>query len=365
MPIFDQGYQHWSGHLSGHAWRWLAITRQGVRTGWKNKWVRRALFTAWVPAILLIVMICVWGLVERKSESISIFASGLSQMFGVEVLTNPKQHRVEMWTIFFDLFMGAESWFSMILVFLVGPRLISQDLRFNALPLYFSRPLRRIDYFAGKLGVIATFIGMVTIVPALIAYAFGLLFSLDITIIRDTFPILLAALGYGAVIALSAGTLILALSSLSRNSRYIPLLWFALWFVSGFVSWTLEKVQDSELRGAAYARTFANQSRAGFQSYAEMMSSFDVEKIVAGKRDWRPLVSYRDNLTRIGSQLLGTDAAWDALIPHLPPTGRDMFRASITSPQYPWTWSAGVLLALFGISVCILNLRIKSLDRLK
>ena len=31
MPIFDQGYQHWKGTLSGHAWRWLAITRQGLR----------------------------------------------------------------------------------------------------------------------------------------------------------------------------------------------------------------------------------------------------------------------------------------------------------------------------------------------
>ena len=31
MPIFDQGYQHWSGALSGQAWRWLTITRQGVR----------------------------------------------------------------------------------------------------------------------------------------------------------------------------------------------------------------------------------------------------------------------------------------------------------------------------------------------
>ena len=31
MPIFDQGYQHWQGTLSGHAWRWLTITRHGVR----------------------------------------------------------------------------------------------------------------------------------------------------------------------------------------------------------------------------------------------------------------------------------------------------------------------------------------------
>ncbi len=30
----------------------------------------------------------------------------------------------------------------MLLVLMVGPDLISQDLRFNAIPLYFARPLR-------------------------------------------------------------------------------------------------------------------------------------------------------------------------------------------------------------------------------
>ena len=39
MPILDQGYQHWKGSLRGHAWRWLAITRQGVRAQLKNRWV--------------------------------------------------------------------------------------------------------------------------------------------------------------------------------------------------------------------------------------------------------------------------------------------------------------------------------------
>ena len=70
---------------------------------------------------------------------------------------DPTAYRVTAWTILFHFFLMAEMWFIMILVLLVGPSLISQDLRFNALPLYFSRPVRRIDYFIGKLGVIAFF----------------------------------------------------------------------------------------------------------------------------------------------------------------------------------------------------------------
>jgi len=40
MPIFDQGYQHWQGTLAGHRWRWLAVTRHGVRAQLQNRFVR-------------------------------------------------------------------------------------------------------------------------------------------------------------------------------------------------------------------------------------------------------------------------------------------------------------------------------------
>ena len=39
--------------------------------------------------------------------------------------------------------------------------------------------------------------------------------------------------------------------------------------------------------------------------------------------------------------------------------------ASENVPQYPWYWSATVLTVLFGLSVCLLNYRVRSLDRLK
>ena len=59
----------------------------------------------------------------------------------------------------FTIFCRRSLDLSMVLVLLVGPNLVSQDLRYNALPLYFSRPLRRIDYFLGKLGVIMALLG--------------------------------------------------------------------------------------------------------------------------------------------------------------------------------------------------------------
>src|ERR1700722_6170644 len=71
MPIFDQGYQHWKGPLSSHAWRWLAITRHGVRIGLQGRVFRIMLLVALLPAVALATALCLWGLIERKSDLVA------------------------------------------------------------------------------------------------------------------------------------------------------------------------------------------------------------------------------------------------------------------------------------------------------
>src|SRR5947209_5798222 len=230
MPIFDQGYQHWTGPLSGHAWRWLAVTRHGVRSQLQGKILRLLLFGAWMPAIALVVALATWGLLEQQAESVMTF---LRRLLPADVIAQPQEYRSAVWTIAYTFFFKTELMFALFLVLIVGPNLISRDLRFNALPLYFSRPLRRVDYFVGKLGVICFFLGATMVVPAAGAYLLGIAFSLDFGVVRDTHRLLWAGALYGLVVTLSAGTLVLALSSLSRRSIYVGLAW------AGFVFLTL------------------------------------------------------------------------------------------------------------------------------
>jgi ABC-2 type transport system permease protein len=354
MPIFDQGYQHWSGHLSSHAWRWLAITRRGVRTAIQGRIVRLALILAFFPAIVLVVVLCLWGLVERQSALLDTIKPLLTSLLGRPILAGPRDYRVEIWTLCFHYFLSWELWFSMVLVLLVGPNLISQDLRYNAMPLYFSRPLRRTDYFVGKLGVIVALLTAVIIVPSLVAYLLGLLFSLDITIVRDTSRILLASLTYGLVIAISAGMLMLALSSLSRNSRYVALLWMGILILTSTVSLVLTTIEQEQRR-----------HQVGAHSRVWSKEAYLNAEIEAAKSDWRPLISYTANLRRVGERLLGTNAAWERLGQLSPPGQRNQILWQMMGNQYPWYWSAGILTGLFALSACILHFSIKSLDRLK
>jgi len=377
MPIFDQGYQHWSGELSGHGWRWLAIARNGVRAGLKGRMLRMALLLAWVPALILAGFLCIWGLIERKAQIIQFILT----VFSPGIVSDPRHYRLDFWTLGYHFFLTSELYISMGIIMLVGPSLVSQDLRFNALPLYFSRPLRRIDYFFGKLCVIAGFLALVIIVPSIAAYILGLLFSLDITIIRDTLPLLLGVILYGLIFAVSAGLLVLALSSLSRNSRYVMLMWLALWFITVAAALVLQvmsvqqrvhqrarvMMQEQGIPNEPMSQLTPAQQRQARQIRFRVRrdESFATDEMSESAHDWRPLVSYTANLARLERALLRTDDSWRDLSLLDPEGSREEFLYGRLGPQYPWYWSAAVLAGLCGISLCILHFQIRSLDRLK
>ncbi|WP_069466926.1 ABC transporter permease subunit [Actinacidiphila rubida] len=60
-----------------------------------------------------------------------------------------------------------------------APQSVSRDLRFKTTPLYFSRPIERIDYVAAKFAALATALFLLTALPLLILYVGALLAKLD------------------------------------------------------------------------------------------------------------------------------------------------------------------------------------------
>jgi ABC-2 type transport system permease protein len=425
MPIFDQGYQHWSGKLSSHVVRWLAVTRHGVRATVRGRLVKLMLIMAWLPAVALVVFLALWGLLEQRAESVLGF---LSKMLPAEMIAQPQQFRSAVWTIGYSYFFKAELTAAIILVLIVGPNLVSRDLRFNAFPLYFSRPLRRFDYFLGKLGVIGFFLMAIAILPAVVAYILGLAFSLDIGVVRDTHRLLWGGILYGLIIVISAGTLMLAMSSLSRRSIYVALAWGGFCFLTFTLSGILITVRyETERRrsvddrmgtwlaehppppGMQMAGIYPIRRYTGpipeskkspeekardewFKDWSDAMnrSSDQVvsNQLEALKSDWRPLVAYTTNLNRVGDWLLDSDRAWVTIgsaiekprrafgpAMHMQPGVRmprdltgprnDRFLADFMVLQFPVSWSIAVLTGLWVVSALVLMTRVKSLDRLK
>jgi ABC-2 type transport system permease protein len=365
------------------------------------------------------------GLVEKKSEGILAFVRNI---LPADVLTDPLAYREPIWTLAFSNFFKTQMYFIMLLVAICGRGLISTDLRLNAFPLYFARPLTRLDYFLGKLGVIGALVASVAVVPAVLAYVVGVFFSLDPGVIKVTWKVLLGSIAYGLVVTLSAGALILAISSLSRRSLYVACAWVGLWIISGSVAAPLTEQHRFSLRQTIYddemdrwekehpappgvraprefvgrgrgpmprpprpaLRRFPGMGPAGnaqndpWLEEREKASEKAMVRVEERwpeelRKDWRPLCSYVNNLERIEEQLLDTDSAWVTFGKASVKAGRMMgaapgeiagpanerFLADQFVPQFPWQWSAGVLAGLLGISLWILTTRVKSLDRLK
>lgn len=371
MPIFDQGYQHWNGKLTSQMWRWWAITRNGIQMQLRNKLTRIVTIACFGPALALAAFMILWSLFEQGNSYIKpLFAFFLPK----ELLDVPHEYRLAVWTLAYHFFFYIQYFLLMILVLLVGPNLISRDIRFNALPLYLSRPIRRWEYFLGKLGVIATFVMAVTALPAIFAWILGVLFSLKLSIMVDVLPLLWGSILVSLLIALTYGLWMLALSSLSRNSRYVAMMWFGWWL----------------LTNSLWVMLF----------------------FASGFEEWSNLAGFTKNVQRVEEAILGTEPAWQQIdkavkiareamakagggslprvIPGMPPGRRTpisntpiegdgriavqtirtnnrgtLIRSSDVRSLYPWTWSAGVLLFMGVLSLCILTFRVKSLDRLR
>jgi len=369
MPVFEQGYKHWDGDLSGHAWRWWTIARQGVRIAMQGWLLRILTIMALLPALVLVCVFVLWGFLEQQAE----WALPIARMFfPSEVVADPAAYRIIVWTLAFHFFFKFELFVSMILVLLVGPGLISQDLRFNAVTLYLSRPLYRWDYFLGKLGVIGWFLALVAILPAVVAYLLGVLFSFKLSVVADTWHLLLGCVGYGLVIVLSAGTLMLALSSLSRSSRYVASFWVGIWLVSSMVAGVMTGIHGEQAgRAAMKAAVLDARQQPGnpMPAHIEQWRRRQAAEMEAYLDDWRPMIAYTGNLERVGRALLGVDAVVDRLADEVvgrrgSPEGRVMTRVIFSGPRFPWEWSALILLALFGASLWLLTTRVRTLDRL-
>ena len=188
-------------------------------------------------------------------------------------------------------------------------------------------------------------------------------------------------MAYGLVIIFVPGMLILALSSLSRNSRYVALFWLGIWFVSGFASVQLEGLQVAQRQRAHFQavaeiqtkrpadetreRAAARESTRMRADQKSRVETMQMEQMEASKTELEAICLLHgqpvaDRPAAAGNRRRLAEAERDAA----PADARAIPRQWL-GPQYPWYWSAGVLVGLFGISAGILSLSVRSLDRLR
>jgi len=217
MTIKEKGYAHWDGKLKETGLSWLPITRWGIRLTLRKKFFKLLLFISLIPAIVFLAGIYI-------SERLEDFRFMIreSQNF---VQINPAYFK-SYFTNDFLLFMIV-----MILVF-CGAGLIADDLKYNSLQLYFSRPLKKKDYFWGKVSVITFFLFLITLVPGIILFLMKLIFAGSFRFFASYPWLPVSIILYSLFVTGFFSFYTLFLSSISKNRRYVAIFIFGLYIFS-------------------------------------------------------------------------------------------------------------------------------------
>lgn len=222
MSIKEKGYTHWDGELQKRVFPWLPMTGSGIKIAFRKKFFKFTFFFSVIPAFAFLAGIYI-------SERLEDFQFMTNDMETLNFL--------KISPIYFKNYLTSSFLLFMMIVILVfcGAGLISEDLKHNALQLYFSRPIRKLDYLFGKASVIAFFLLILTLIPGWLFFGTKLLFAGSFDFFRQYPWIPLSVLGYSLFITVFLTVYTLFLSSLSQNRRYVSLLIFGLYLISDII----------------------------------------------------------------------------------------------------------------------------------
>ena len=210
MPIHDQSYRRYGGGKTRPGQAWAVIARAGMMNMIRKRTFLGLLLFAWFPFLARAIQIYV----TANYPQVAMFAPTAET---------------------FRQFLEQQDFFVFIVTIYVGAGLIANDRRANALQIYLSKPLMRTEYIFGKAAILFAFLLFVTMVPALLLLLLQVLFAGSFAFLQKNL-FLFPAITVAAVLqAILATFTMLALSSLSKSSRYVGILYAGIIFFTAAI----------------------------------------------------------------------------------------------------------------------------------
>jgi ABC-type transport system involved in multi-copper enzyme maturation permease subunit len=122
-----------------------------------------------------------------------------------------------------------------IVTIYAGAGLIANDRRANALQIYLSKPLMRTEYIAGKAAILFTFLMLVTWLPAILLLLLQVMFAGSFQFLKANLFLFPAITVASLLQVILATFTMLALSSLSKSSRYVGIMYAGIIFFTAAI----------------------------------------------------------------------------------------------------------------------------------
>jgi ABC-2 type transport system permease protein len=221
VPIHDQSYRRYGGERQPAQRAWLVIAKSGIQQFLRKRPMIGILFGS---QIALMVRLVAFYLSESITQA--------------QALLGPSAKT-------FRDFLEQQNFFVFLIAVYVGSGLIAQDRKANALQIYLSKPLTRLDYIAGKMAILGTFLLFVTWLPAMLLLLGQILLSGSFEFARANLILFPAVTVFSFLEVFIVCCAVLALSSLTTSTRYVAVMFAGVMFFSEAIYGTLRMVTGS------------------------------------------------------------------------------------------------------------------------
>lgn len=275
--IYDIGYRAYDGPRLGRRGAITAVVGAGLRAVYGLGRSGRSKVIPWGAVILA-------ALPAVVAVAIRVLAGDLIEIYS------------------YDSYLWGVGGLLPIFVAAQAPELVVNDIRYQVLPLYFSRPMSRPDYVVAKLLALALGLLGLTLAPVLLLFLGRVLAADDVVAaLGDEVGALPAIVGSGVLHAMVLASLGLAISSLAGRRAYAAGAVLAVFIIGGVTGEALRETGGSFATLAPFLNPLAILDGA-----REWLFGGSVAESTVSAADL-PLAVYP------GATLLVTLAAWAIL----------------------------------------------------
>jgi ABC-2 type transport system permease protein len=222
--IADLSYRNYDGPLKTRFLRWWVIAQSQLRLTWSRSWF-------YILAGLPLLRFLLGGFRMYLS---SIFAAQIGQSTP-NFIGEPEgqKYALQFWSV---LCGDTNSTMALIITLVIGAGCIAADNQANALLVYFSKPIAKLDYLVGKWVSVFLTLFVITLFPATVLYVFAVVsFRDDGFLTSEPWlgPRLLLSI---FVPALIHSSLIVGISAWSKSPRIVGALYAGFYILGGIVA---------------------------------------------------------------------------------------------------------------------------------
>ena len=225
MPIYRQTYRSFEGAAPGR-FRWLTVARQELGLLNRNRIFLALVILGYIHFFFRVLQVMVADMIMTDPHN-----PLTAHLRHVALLAVDKE-------MIFD-FLRLQAPMTFLMSIYVGAGMICEDARNNLLEVYFSKPLRWMDYVIGKIVAVLAVGMLFTAVQALLLTVLHNVLASDWTTLRTTYWWPLSIVGFSLVLTLPCALGVLASSALSSTRRYASIAVFIVLFTDLVVGRTL------------------------------------------------------------------------------------------------------------------------------